>query len=214
MLNWTIKIEDPSILNAMLNANRITCEQRNGYFVFKTGTAIEVYPYKKCLKQFRMPNIMKDYVGKEVKMSRNFIDPEPNELFRMDPVGAEIVYDNPYFTKSYLRLPATYIVRNLDERAPVLNMSMASNTYGTIESGTLNIIMTEERTSMYSMVKQTGKSLSVRLLPGMIKFMEHAGGNVTDYEYVSTTEKNNNYKYGIMIFQRRVGGAENISTIC
>ena len=213
MLNWRVKIVDPVILNVMLNTERIRCEQRNGYFVFKPGTSIETYPYKKCLKQFKIPNIMKDYVGKDVKMVRNYIDPEPNELFRMELIGSEVIYDNPYFTKSYLRLPSTYIIRYLDERAPILNMSMASNTYKNIEEGTLNLIMTEQRTAMYSMIKQTGKSLSIRLLPGMIKFMEHAGGHVTDYEYVSTTEKNSNYKYGIMIFKRREGGGKDISTI-
>jgi hypothetical protein len=203
MLNWRVKIVDPSILSAMINITRIQCEQRDGYFVFKPGNLIDLFPYKKCLKQFRLPNIMIPYVGKEVKITRNFINAEPDELFRIEPVNFSVVNETPYFTQSHFYIPQSYIHKYLDERAPVLRMSLIATNQNMIQEGTIHVFMTEEDTPMSSSVHQHRKSLRAKLLAGMHYVFSMCASSLSDFEYVSTTEKSRNFKYGTMIFKRR-----------
>ena len=204
MLNWRVKITDPSILSVMTNITRIQCEQREGYFVFKTGTLIELFPYKKCLMQFRLPNIMIPYVGKDVRMVRSYIDAEPDELFRMEPVNFSITAEAPYFTQSHFYLPQSYIHKHLDERAGVLRMSLVATNKSMIEEGKVHVFMTEENTPMSSSVHQHRKAIRCKILPGMHMIFSECGERLVDFEYESTSEKNKFYKYGIMIFKRRV----------
>lgn len=203
MLNWRVKIVDPSIVSAMNEVTSIECHERNGYFVFKPGDMIRVTPYKKCLKQFRLPHIMNKYVGKEVKIVKSFIGAEESELFRMEPVGFSIDEGTPYFTKSHLYIPAPYIYNYLNERASVLRASFCSTGIKMIEDGIVEVILSEQDLPMSSSLHEHRKSLRAKILPGIGHIFSMAGYDVNDFEYERTTEKTIHHKYGIIVFRRK-----------
>jgi len=213
MLNWRVKIIDPSIIGAMANIDSIECFKRDGCFVFKPGNMIRVSPYKKCLKQFRLPHVMNQYVGKEVKIVRNYISLEENELFRMEPVGFQIKDHVPYFTKSHLCIPEPYIYSHLDERAAILKASLCSTSISMIEEGIVEVILSESNLPMSSSLHGHGKSLRAKMLPGIKHVFSAALSSINDFEYEKTTNKTIHHKYGIMVFRRK-NDRENVSTVC
>jgi hypothetical protein len=214
VLNNRVKIVEPTIIGSLTNVERIKCELRNGYFVAKEGHDIKLFPYKRCLKQFRIPYMMLPYIGKEVTVERDFLNMEQGELFRIIPKNFEIISCEPYFTNNHLYVTRSYIQRYLDERAPLLNMSLMSTIVKMISEGTIHVILTENGGALTSSFRPHGNSMRAKIIAGMTRVMNEAGCVFTDFEYHSTTEKDKFNKYGVMVFKRREIHGQDIPAVC
>ena len=207
-LTWNIKIVDQVLKNSLENVDRIRCESRGTYFVIKRGDEIAVKPYRKICKQFRLPNKMKAYLGKDVKIYKDFINHEEGELFRIESSDFGITQGDPYFTSAYFAIPESYIYKCLDERASVMNVSFSENTSQMYDSGYLHIVLTEQRNSSAFPIHPYHKLLRA-MMPKGLKLTYPL---LNEFEYEKTLPKGFNHRYGIMVFRRPNG--QDISPVC
>lgn len=197
-LGWTIKIEDLSVLIGV--PERVSCQSRDGFFVVKSGGTIRVDPYKRILKQFDTPNIMKKFIGLDMSIERNYLDPEEGELFRIYINNHTIDNSKPYFTSSHLNIPRNYIGNRLDERSMALMASFARTTTGMIENGVLQIFLTETKQPLSHRLYISGRQLRCNVSTAMKRII---GQELCEFDYERTLDVSPHYKYGVMEFRRR-----------
>lgn len=199
-LGWTIKITDLSLLVCM--PDKVSCELRDGYFIIKNNGDIRVNPYKRVLKQFDTPSIMRPFIGREIKLSKNYINPEEGEIFRIYIDNHEIDSSVPYFTACHLNIPRTYIGKKLNERSMALMASFARTTTGMIDEGVLQIFLTETKEPLSNGLYLSGKQLRCNISTAIRRIINE---NLNEFEYEKTIDVSPYYKYGVMVFRRKHG---------
>jgi hypothetical protein len=141
---------------------------------------------------------MLGYIGKEIRIVRNYIDGEQGELFRIYTDGCSMIAEYPYFTDNYFYVPQYYISKYLNERSPVLSASFSATTISMAQSGVINIFLTEQKTSISQKMFIHGKSLRCKLSIGIHHIVE----DISNFYYDRTTNGTASHNYGVMVFRR------------
>ena len=182
-LNWSVKITEPIITSLLRRITSISLEKRDGYFVAKPGEGVRLKPYKKLLFQFDTPHPMREYIGKEYKVIKEFLHPENGELFRVYIDSAIIIEKGPYLTDRHLYLPKAYINRHLDERASLSAASFCQTTASMIEAGIMHITITMEKLPLSQRLFYHGTSLRAKVSDNVLQLIHSCGRQLKDFSY-------------------------------
>jgi hypothetical protein len=221
-INWRIKVTDPSLVTKLHKAlfvgdevcgikfEKVFKGEKGNEKIFliakKVGqtckSRIMLYPYKKCMFQFNIPNVLRDYIGKGIKIfEHNGVDVVPGELFRIEPDGFEFsIQTKPYFTLSHFCMPIGYINDNLKQNAMFLRACFNRNTLSMLKGGLMQVFLTKEKTLISSPLYWNRNSLRARNLKAMIENVHKCGlTNIKHFAYTNKKEETG-YEYGIMEF--------------
>ena len=217
MINRSIKITSFPLVADLQKSNvtAVRFFRKDGYFyaVRREGDTLgsDLLPYKKQLIQIRTPETMKHLRGCDYRVSKQMIDPNPDELFRIivdRKVPDEI--DFPVFRARQLMIPESYANAYLDERYEVLWASFSLAADDMIEKGRLEVFLSERHEPLSFKVNRSRNNLAVSNFKVVRERAENLNKDIRDFKYVDTVKSDGYYKYGVMVFEEENNNGNNI----
>ena len=162
----------------------------------------------------RNPSIFKDHIGKEVEIYKEKIFTKNYELFRIRPIGFDIINDIklrkrrikiniPYFSKSgYCVIPKEYIKKN--NLVKIFRSKLSFNRIDShlVSTGFIFARITKERElgNLSYPLRECSNGFCTRSLNGVLDIVFENGKKITDFQYIDTTY-DEKYDYDLIIFK-------------
>jgi len=162
----------------------------------------------------RNPSIFKDCIGKEVDVYSDKIFRKKNELFRIKPIGFNIMsnikikkkrvkINVPYFSKSgYCILPKEYIIKRNITDALISKLSFNRIDGHLVNCGFIFARITKEFEpgGLSYPLRECSNGACTRPLKRVVDIVSENGKKITDFQYKNTLY-DDNYNYDLIIFK-------------